>query len=382
MKLWRIVALLFFLIGSAKAQTTVLDTIRIGGIYRPFRYYIPASYQPGNPTALVFNFHGLNSSAVIQENYGDFRPIADTAGFIVVHPHGLALGNNTGWFSFWSVTQAQADLAFANAILDTLSRRLTLDPERFYSTGMSNGGFMTYDIACFMNLRFAAVASVTGTMVPEHFDQCVPGRAMPLLHFHGTNDATVPYSGVGGSMAFVHVDSLMNFWVRNNGCNPVPVVQAVPDINTTDNSSVTCYTWNNGRGGSEVVLYRIQGGGHSWPGSSFSSPTSITNQDIKASQLIWQFFRKFQKTTVVSVKESAALPALSIGPNPGNGWYQVTWEGRYPATLCLFDCQGKKVSTHPLNSGTSVLDLHALPSGLYFYTTDEKVPSRGKLLHQ
>lgn len=175
----RCLLITFFAVFSfvAVAQTTIVDTLLIGGIRRPFRYYVPASYQQGTPAPLVFNFHGLGSNAQSQENYGDFRPIADTAGFIIVHPQGLTFSGTTGWFSFFDVAQIQGDLAFITAIMDTLSHRLTLDPDRFYSTGMSNGGFMTYDIACFMNQRFAAVASVTGSMVANHLAACQPGRA-------------------------------------------------------------------------------------------------------------------------------------------------------------------------------------------------------------
>lgn len=364
----------------AMAQTTVVDTMLIGGIKRTFRYYIPAAYQPGVPAPLVFNFHGLGSNALSQENYGDFRPIADTAGFIIVHPQGLALNGTTGWFSFFDVAQIQGDLSFITAILDTLTNRLSLDPERFYSTGMSNGGFMTYDIACFMNQRFAAVASVTGTMVADHLTACMPGRAMPVLHFHGTTDATVPYSGVGGAIPFVHVDSLIQFWVRNNGCNPVPATQAMPNINTSDNSTVNRYVWSQGRGGSEVVFYKILGGGHTWPGSAFPSPTATTNQDINASQIVWQFFRKFTRTSVVSVNEQALKAQLLFWPNPSNGFFQVNWEGDMPLTLNWWDAQGKSCGTTILKPGLNTLSLENWPAGLYSYRASQTLNLSGKLV--
>lgn len=381
MKSWVKVVLLSLISGSALAQTTILDTISIGGLKRAYRYYIPASYQTGTPAPLVFNFHGLNSTAQIQENYGDFRPIADTAGFIIVHPQGLSLSGTTGWFSFWTVLQAQADLAFANAILDTLSRRLSLDPERFYSTGMSNGGFMTYDIACFMNQRFAAIASVTGTMVPEHLSQCQPGRAVPVLHFHGTIDATVPYSGIGGTLPFVPVDSLIQFWVNNNGCNPIPLVQSLPNINVQDNSTVIRYTWDQGYGGSVVELYKVIGGGHTWPGSAFSSPTSVTNLDINASQLIWTFFTKFRKTAVVKVSRIESTPLFKIWTDLVQNKLKITWSDDKEIVINLMDLNGNYLEKVKVNRGTTEVDISHWPAGVYFYHFNEnQYQSIGKLI--
>lgn len=364
----------------AFAQITVVDTMLIGGLRRAFRYYVPASYQQGTPAPLVFNFHGLGSNALNQENYGDFRPIADTAGFIIVHPQGLSLNGTTGWFSFFDVAQIQGDLSFITAIMDTLTRRFTLDPDRFYSTGMSNGGFMTYDVACFMNQRFAAVASVTGTMVPDHLSACQPGRAVPVLHFHGTNDATVPYSGVGGALPFVPVDSLMQFWIRNNACNPMPATIALPNVNVNDNSTVNRYTWTQGRGGSEVVLYKILGGGHTWPGSAFSSPTATTNQDINASRITWEFFRKFTRNAVVSVKEELLSPAIAFWPNPGHGLFQVNWEGESPVRLEFWNAQGKKCGSVELKPGRNELNLESFPAGFYSYSTNHPAGLSGKLV--
>src|SRR5258706_3847373 len=140
-------------------QQTINGTIMHDGLQRDYILYVPASYVPGTPAPLVLNFHGYTSNAFEQMFYGDFRPIADTAGFLIVHPNGTVdqLGNqhwNVGWG-----TSTVDDVGFTNALIDSLSAQYDINQDRVYSTGMSNGGFMSYKLACDLSNRIAAIAS-------------------------------------------------------------------------------------------------------------------------------------------------------------------------------------------------------------------------------
>jgi polyhydroxybutyrate depolymerase len=296
------------------AQTTLTDSIFSGGTYRYFRVYIPEIYDSANAVPLVFNLHGYGSNNLEQEYYGDFRTIADTANFILVHPNGtLNSSNQRFWNTFGN--SSVDDLGFISRLIDTLSERYSIDQNRVYSTGMSNGGFMSHDLACFLNHKIAAIASVTGTMIHSRKNNCFPDRPTPVMQIHGTADGTVPYNG---SSSFVSVQNLVNHWVGLNNCNTTPVVDSIPNTNTTDGCTAVRYIYTDGDNESTVELYKIVSGGHTWPGSAFN--TGITNRDFSASEVIWNFFRKYRldELSVTSAKNNIfkSEKSLELFPNP------------------------------------------------------------------
>jgi len=149
---------------------TINGSIEHNGMDRSYILYVPESYDGTKAVPLVLNFHGYTSNAKDQMNYGDFRPLADKEGFIVVHPQGTLLDGKTHWnVGGWTLASKVDDVAFTEALLDHLSSEYKIDAKRVYSTGMSNGGYMSFLLACQLSNRIAAVASVTGSMTPQIF---------------------------------------------------------------------------------------------------------------------------------------------------------------------------------------------------------------------
>ena len=148
---------------------------------------------------------------------------------------------------------------------------------------MSNGGNFSYLLACSMSDKFAAIASVTGSMWP-HLIQvtCNPSHPTPVLEIHGTSDAIVPYNSV--------LDGI-EYWRTYINCAINSVTTSIPDINTEDNSMVEHIVYDNGDNGVTTELFKIIDGGHTWPGTNF--PNGVTNYDINASLEIWKFFSKY-----------------------------------------------------------------------------------------
>lgn len=360
------------------AQTTVQGSFVYDGLTRNYRLYVPAIYNSSFPVPLLLNLHGYGSNNQQQESYGDFRPIADTANFIIVHPNGTLDGSGSlYWNSFGGSTVD--DVGFLSALIDTVMTAYNIDENSIYSTGMSNGGFMSYDLACSLSNRIAAIASVTGSMIPSHKNACSPVHPIPVMEIHGTADGTVPYSG---SASFIHIDSLVKFWAQNNSCSLAPVVTTLPNTNTSDGCTAEHHVFNGGNLGSTVELYKIIGGGHSWPGATFN--INVTNMDFKASVEIWRFFRKYKLnvlTGLSSVPESSL--SFSIYPNPNNGKFklQLTIDNPEKSGSSLrFDMQLTKGKIEIYNilgeivyqSQYSILntqysiDLSAYPNGIYF----------------
>ena len=155
--------LFIFSLNAGFSQTTIISGFEMDGLERTYRIYIPEIYNDGYAVPLVLNLHGYGSNGFEQELYGDFRPIADTANFIIVSPDGALDGfGATHWNTFG--TSSVDDVNFLSALIDTVASQYNLDHSRIYSTGMSNGGFMSYKLACQLSGRIAAVASVTGTI--------------------------------------------------------------------------------------------------------------------------------------------------------------------------------------------------------------------------
>src|ERR1043166_3056213 len=275
-----------FLSLLSNAGTTIIDSIYTGGVYRNYRIYVPSAYTGTTAWPLIYNIHGYTSNAAQEQLYTNFDVIADTAHFLMVYPNATIYMGQPTWNSGFGM--AVDDIGFLSVLIDSLDLTYNIDLDRVYSCGMSNGGFMSHTLACALSDRIAAIASVTGSMTTYQYSTCAPSHPMPVMQIHGTADGTVPY---GGSSTVMNIDTLVKYWYAGDHCNPTPAYNAVPDINTADGATADHYVWNGGDNGSTVELYRINGGGHSWPGMY---PIAVTCEDFNASEKIWLFFRKYK----------------------------------------------------------------------------------------
>tara|TARA_B100001093_G_scaffold468355_2_gene488267 strand:+ start:6991 stop:8115 length:1125 start_codon:yes stop_codon:yes gene_type:complete len=294
----------------SQAQTSVVDTFNFDGLERNYILYVPAIYDGANAVPLVINLHGYGSNAAQQNFYGNFKNLADVDNFLVVLPDGTKDLSGTPYWNSFAGNGTVDDVAFISGLIDTLSKNYNIDPAKIFSTGMSNGGFMSYRLACELNNRISKIASVTGSMNTTLQGTCSPGAPIPVMQIHGTNDPTVPYNGSFGVLA---IENVVDYWVNNNNCESVPIVENLPDINTADNSTVERYTYVNGDAGSSVIFYKVIGGGHTWPDSAIPIPAyGPTNRDFNASQVIWEFFKG---ESFVGVNDRDVLEGIAIKYN-------------------------------------------------------------------
>ena len=347
------------------SQQTINDTIVHGGLDRNFILYVPASYTPGTPAPLVFNFHGYTSNAEQQMIYGDFRTIADTAGFILVHPNGTIDGTgSTHWNSGWGT--GVDDVGFTSAMIDSIASEYSIDLGRVFSTGMSNGGFMSYHLACELSNRIAAIASVTGTMTFGSPSTCSASHPTPIMEIHGTADPTVPYDG---NSTMTPIPVVLMHWLGFNNCSPDPVVTPVPDINQVDGCTADHLLYPGGDNGTEIEHYRINDGGHTWPGAIF--PIGVTNYDFNASEKIWQFFAQYDiNGRIVGIDESFKESKVQLSPNPGNGQITIDLGSNYKKEILVevSNSTGQLVARDRFDNLSAILkmNLSHLESGLYF----------------
>ncbi len=354
-----------FLSTVALSQTTISGSFVSGGLTRTYRIYVPAIYNGSIPVPLVLNLHGYGSSNTSQESYGDFRPIADTANFILVHPNGtLDVNNNLFWNCFGGSTVN--DVGFLSALIDTISANYNIDANSIYSAGLSNGGFMSYDLACSLSVRIAAIASVTGSMIYSHKNACAAVHPTPVMQIHGTADGTVPYAGTA---SFLPIDSLVRFWAQFNNCSLTPVITPVPNISTTDGCTADRYLYNVGTNGSTVEFYRVLGGSHSWPGAPFN--INVTNMDFSASVVIWRFFRKYKLNLLINgiKNNSTEIGALTIYPNPSSGNFNLTFADNSKKTIRVTNCMGQTIQSFECTDKST--NIHLENKGLYFVSISQ-----------
>ena len=286
------------------SQTVTEDLVVHEGLSRSYILYVPASYDGTQSVPLVLNLHGYTSNSGQQMIYSNFYTIADTEGFIIAHPLGTNDGNGA---AFWNAEINSVldvdDVSFLNTLIDLISSNYNINTNRIYSMGMSNGGFMSYTLACMLSDKIAAIASVTGSMTENQIEFCDPQSSVPVMQIHGTADPTVLYEGYTGpsvGLEIASIDNLISYWVNVNDCNTEPVLNNVPDINLLDLCTAEHYVYSNGTNNSSVELYKIINGGHTWPGAGFPLFGNNTNQDFSASEKIWEFFNKYDLNGLIN----------------------------------------------------------------------------------
>ncbi|AQQ09100.1 esterase, PHB depolymerase family [Sedimentisphaera cyanobacteriorum] len=290
--------------GSADSKQ-IERTLTVNGRERRYRVYVPASARTTEAIPVVIAFHGGGGNPDSMIRLSGVNAKSDEAGFIVVYPYGSGrnpkrgLTFNGGGCCGYAKRKNVDDITFVRAILDDLNGVASVDSERIYATGISNGAIMAYYVASELSDRIAAIAPVAGPMMT---DKCNPTRPVSVIHFHGTADELAPFNGGRGKGTsnvpafmrpeFFSVEHSINCWVEANGCKRKPTITPMPDT-ADDGMRVTRKVWGGGKNGSEVVLYEIEGGGHTWPGRE---PTvkflGKSTKDISANDLMWEFFQK------------------------------------------------------------------------------------------
>jgi polyhydroxybutyrate depolymerase len=266
-------------------------TLPYGGVSRTYRLHLPRDFSPKTPVPLVVVLHGMFANGPMTEQLTRFSLLADQKGFAVVYPDG----RNRLW-RYWE----KEDPAFVMAVVDRLVQEKIADAERVYMCGISNGAYLTSILACDYADRIAAAAGVAGTMPKLASERAAPSRPMPFLYIHGTADTIVGYDGKDrfSNMALsLPADDFVRWWARKNHCGDTPVVEKLPD-RAEDDTTVERHAFRPARGGAEVVLYKVVGGGHTWPGGGFHPEFLLGKvcKDFNASETMWDFFARHRLT--------------------------------------------------------------------------------------
>ena len=280
--------LLSFVWYTTPATGDRLSSIVVDGRTRTYLVHTPRAHDGHALLPLVFVLHGALQTPENVERMSGMTTKADEAGFIAVYPHGTGRVArfptwNAGACCGYAATHAVDDVAFFRALLAKLSHDYRVDPKRVYATGISNGGMMSYRLACDMADEIAAIAPVEGAQDVE----CHPSERVSLIAFHGTADRLVPFRGgtslfqLGPRRTDTPVDTTLAFWAGQDGCAPTPRAEERADLHVR--------TYTGCANSTGVELYAIQRGRHIWPGHPMSG------NGVKATDIIWSFFASHPK---------------------------------------------------------------------------------------
>lgn len=352
----------FLILGVLHAQ---YDSIPFGGYERTYLIHLPTGYTGTNDVPLIIAMHGGFGNAYNMQEQSQLSVKADTENFIVVYPEGLEgelLGIsswNAGWCCGWASNNNIDDVGFIDALINKLVNDFAIDTNRMYATGLSNGGFMAYRLACELSDRIAAIAPVAASM---SMTTCTPQRPVPIISFHSYLDTHVPYDGGIGSGPSNHYnppqDSILNAWSAMNTCNTTN--------DTIINTSLFLHRkWSNCECETEIEQYVTQDGGHSWPGGNqtlFGDPVS---NFINANDLMWTFFQQYSlDCDPLSVNDPHIDNSkLDIYPNPTSGLIKICSEINFEEiNVSVYDITGEKVYE---SVGQKELNLTSLLTGTY-----------------
>ena len=266
-------------------EKTLYCTYTRLGLDREFYVYVPDDIysKTANPP-LLFNLHGYRRQAVDFLGYSGFQILAEEDKLIVIYPQGSILPssgephwNDTGWSS----ESPADDVDFISSLIDWSLTNYQINPNRVYATGKSNGGKMSYHLACNLRYRIAGVASVGGTMNPNTYLSCNPSHPTPIIHIHSEDDTVVP---IDGNWRSLPLTEMMDYWNTYNACEDSRVTAITDENNDGESGEVFLnYSCLNQV---ETKLFLTKNMGHDWP-------TDLNSYDIIAADEIWKFLKQF-----------------------------------------------------------------------------------------
>lgn len=363
----RLLSLFIFtsIINLSHAQDFISETMEHDGLTREYSIYVPSSYDGTIDFPLLFNFHGGNDVIANWQTTSDMTSLADTADFILVYPQARpdpSDGNSLNWLP--KTPGTFDDVPFVSEMIDSISSEYQIDLNRIYACGYSLGGEFSYELACKLSSRIAAIAAVARTMQADPNSYCSPIHPTGVLTILGTDDFISPYDGLtfDGIEYYISAAETHSYWATYNNCDPNATMSSV-------SPTVERYTWSTASGCAYVEELKVIGGGHDWPGS-------FGNMTIDANEEIWQFVSSYDINgligcTTTSINENNNSQVnYKVYPNPLSSQLTIEIEIAKGKEYRIFSTIGELVLSGRLNSNISTIDLLSLSPNVYILNID------------
>lgn len=271
-------------------------TLRVGDLDRAALYYVPANLPRNAPLLLVFHGYGQDAEGIRSFTGYEFESLADQQGFIVVYPNGIQKSWNTCLKTVLPAKKQNADdVGLVRALIAKFKSDYGVDTTRVFATGYSNGSCMTYRLAIELADAITAIAAVGTTLPAEDNFDCRPAeKAIPVLIMKGTSDPMFSYDGgKSGAGNLLSTQATAEYFAKLNGQTSAPKTTRLTHLDSSDPTSADRIVWND-TGKPEVVLVRVNEGGHTIPHPRLVYPanTGRINRDLNGLAEIWEFFAR------------------------------------------------------------------------------------------
>lgn len=289
--------------GDATGSNSPIDapgdyvrTLSSGGRDRTYELHVPPGWTRSARLPIVLLFHPVPGTSRGMQLMTEFNAVADELGFLAAYPAAATGDWELGCGGCTLAEQEGVDdVGFVRAAIDQIGADAGANVLRVYVAGYSQGALLAHFLACALADRVTAFASVAATMLEPTANGCTSRRRVPALFVHGTADAEFPPGGLtAGGLTSLSLDATLEFWLARNGCTGTGTATDLPDTQA-DGTTVTRVTFPGCPASGEVVLYQVNGGGHTWPGAAPGTlPPALgpVSRDVDASELIGEFFAR------------------------------------------------------------------------------------------
>ncbi len=266
------------------------DSVLVDEKKRTFRLHIPKNFDSRQRLPLVIVLHGGLGSGWTGEWDSRMSQQSEQDNFIVAYPDGEYRTWNAGGCCGLARKRKIDDVAFIHALIGRVQSKVLIDRDRVYVTGISNGGMLAYRLGDELADEIAAIAPIEGCMYPPKTNSKIP---VSVISVHGTADRIIRYDGGTGSMFGYKVTAqsvadTIQFWIKRDQCNSPPEHEEIGNIAKD--------VYSGGKGGTEVCLYTLRGGGHVWPGGRRCSVLGDRpTKEFSATEAICAFFLSHPK---------------------------------------------------------------------------------------
>ncbi len=275
------------------------------GYERSYEFYVPANFSPAQTYPIVILLHGGGGKAkgIIRVTRARFNTLADSDDFIVIYPNGVGKSWNDGARDTFGVARNNNinDVGFIEKVIEDMGTRVNIDYENIFVCGISNGGFMAQRLAFELSEKIKGIGVVAANLSIVQSQKDYPQHPVSVIFINGTDDPIVPYQGGPVTVLrqnrgeILSVAETIGVWKQINHCSHITEKVNLPDINKKDGCTAEKTVYENpANPNQKVVEIKIQGGGHTWPGTRQNIPKGLvgnTNRDFNACDEIWSFFK-------------------------------------------------------------------------------------------
>ena len=291
---------------NAQSGELIDHTFNHDELSREYSIYVPEDYTSEEEWPLILNFHGYSGDVPDHIDRTQMHEFADDMGFLIAYPVGLSITRNpeilpafvpaTG--AGWSVpgfSNERNELEYFESLLSDIESGFSINQQRIHTTGLSLGGYMAAYVATQMPDIIASFASVAGHFTNETTDLIDDSTKISGIMIHGTSDAITNYNGLDNQ--YESVPESAGLLSNLNQCSSESEETNLPDLDSSDNTTVTLIEYLGCKNERQVKVYRVNNGGHRWPGSGRVESAQVLGNnslDINSSKLILEFFNQHQ----------------------------------------------------------------------------------------